>query len=227
MSRTVNERTGRPYATADQDEVADRMWSRFSGVTGWDVGANDGQSVDRMLDLGFQHVVALEPAYESFGPLQLNWGGDERVTLLNVAAADHDGTTELSVRPFPISASGQLVATHMPDEPGLRFSQWWDSPIQNRAVPCVTLDSLAGQYGEPDLVKIDTEGGEELILRGAPGLLAKRTASWLIEFHSPKLRRAVIAMLDGYQVDWMRNPHDVAHHDDPELDVNGWVQARP
>jgi FkbM family methyltransferase len=227
--RTVNAHTGRPYATADQDEVADRMWSAFTGAMGWDIGANDGQSVDRMLDLGFEYVVALEPAAESFGPLSDNWGHDDRVELLNIAAADHDGTMELSVRSFPIRASGQLVATHMPDETGLRFSQWWDDTIGDRTVACTTLDTLRAGYGPPDLVKVDTEGGEELILAGARELIAERAASWLIEFHSPKLRRACTALLEagGYQVDWMRNPHDVADHDDPELDVNGWIQARP
>jgi FkbM family methyltransferase len=229
MTRTVNEHTGRPYATADLDEVADQMWASFSGVTGWDVGANDGQSVDRMLDLGFGYVVALEPADESYARLLENWGHDTRVTLLCLAASDHDGSMDLSVRPFPISSSGQLVAMHMPDEAGLRFSQWWDSPMGKREVQSVTLDTLAAERGVPDLVKIDTEGGEELILRGASALLATRQPSWLIEFHSPKLRRACTAILEagGYQVDWMRNPHDVADHDDPELDVNGWIQARP
>jgi hypothetical protein len=160
------------------------MWSAYSGVTGWDIGANDGQSVDRMLDLGFGFVVALEPAAESWG---------------------------------------------MPDEAGLRFSQWWDDPITTRTVPCMTLDGMLDDYDIPDLVKIDTEGGEELVLKGAPGLLAERKTSWLIEFHSPKLRRACTAILEaaGYQADWLRNPHDFADHDDPELDVNGWIQARP
>ena len=229
MTRTVNEHTGREYATADQDEVADQMWSAYSGVTGWDIGANDGQSVDRMLDLGFGFVVALEPAAESWGRLQENWGHDERVFLLNWAASDHDGSMELSVRPFPINSSGQLVAAHMPDEAGLRFSQWWDDPITTRTVPCMTLDGMLDDYDIPDLVKIDTEGGEELVLKGAPRLLAERKTSWLIEFHSPKLRRACTAILAaaGYQADWLRNPHDVADHDDPERDVNGWIQARP
>lgn len=225
----MNEHTGRPYATADQDEVADRMWSQFSGYQGWDVGANDGQSVDRMLSQGFLKVVALEPAAESWQRLSENWGHDGRVIILDKAASDHDGFMELSVRPFPIGSSGQLVATHMPDEAGLRFSQWWDDPQGTREVPCVTLDTLVQEHGVPALVKVDVEGGEELVLQGAPRLLKQRRSAWLIEFHSPKLRRSVLKILTeaGYKPEWMRNPHDVAHHDDPELDVNGWIQARP
>lgn len=228
MTRTVNEHTGREYATADASETSHAIWSLFpAGVRGWDIGANDGQSVDRMLEMGFTEVFALEPSRLAFDDLIRNWAHDLRVTLLPVAASDHDGTMQLSSRPFPMHASNQLVAMHMPDD-RTRLDFWWDDRItETVTVPCVTLDSLAADYGTPDLVKVDVEGGEELVLQGAKDLIAQRETSWLVEFHSPKLLRAVLGLLDGYDLDWYRNPDDILDHDDPNLDVNGWVVAFP
>jgi FkbM family methyltransferase len=52
-------------------------------------------------------------------------------------------------------------------------------------VRTITLDSLCSRYGlVPDLVKIDVEGAESGVLRGARGLASKKETRFIVEMHS-------------------------------------------
>jgi FkbM family methyltransferase len=42
----------------------------------------------------------------------------------------------------------------------------WGEVVENRSVPCTTLDALTTRFGYPDLVKIDVEGHEDLVMNG-------------------------------------------------------------
>ncbi len=50
-----------------------------------------------------------------------------------------------------------------------------------------TLDSLAAELPAPCFVKIDVDGGEGEVLRGAEALLRRPDSRWLIETHSADL----------------------------------------
>ncbi len=50
-------------APTDPPEVEDYLWEGWSGHIGWDVGANCGQSIPKMVRL-FKTIVAFEPASE-------------------------------------------------------------------------------------------------------------------------------------------------------------------
>ncbi len=208
MSRT-HAPSGHPYNTQDPEEVHDLLWERFKGDMGWDIGAHQGQSTDRMMTQ-FQQVIALEPAAESFGFLKQEWGNRLHVMALNKAAAAHDGVMRLSVREVPISG-GQLVDADLPEE-----GTWWGEITGFRKVECVTLDSLAREYGMPDFVKVDVEGGEVNVLAGAATVIG-HGCDWLIEYHSHALRDQCARMLvlgGGYSVE------DVPC---PGKEDNGWL----
>lgn len=206
MSRT-HAPSGRMYSTQDPVEVHDLLWERFNGDLGWDIGAHQGQSTDRMTGQ-FKKVLALEPAAESFAFLQYEWGFNRRVTTLNKAAAAHDGTMYLSIRHTPISG-GQLVSIDLPEE-----GTWWGATTGIRKVECVTLDTLAAEYGFPDFVKIDTEGGEVSVLAGAATVI-DHGCDWLIEYHSHALRDQCARMLgNGYVLE------DIPC---PGKEDNGWL----
>ncbi len=66
----------------------------------------------------------------------------------------------------------------------------------------VTLDSLARTHPLPFAIKIDVDGGETDILRGAGELLKTGQARWLIETHSVELEAECRAILTaaGYRV---------------------------
>jgi hypothetical protein len=51
MSRT-HAPSGWAYRTHDPEELHERLWGWVRGGVGWDIGANEGQSADRMLANG-------------------------------------------------------------------------------------------------------------------------------------------------------------------------------
>jgi FkbM family methyltransferase len=208
MTRT-HAPSGWMYRTQDPESVHDKLWDWVSGSVGWDIGANEGQSTDRMLANGFERVIAVEPAIESFRILEREWGGDPRVTLLNIALSDEPGTVDLSVRSTPMGG-GQLVSTEVPSD------GWYGAELYRRCVLCMTIDQLLGAYGAPDFVKIDTEGFEERILRGAEAV-RRSGCSWLIEVHSAELKEACYDLLDSR--------HVTMEIENPESPGNGWLLA--
>jgi hypothetical protein len=91
-----------------------------------------------------------------------------------------------------------------------------------------TLDALSWGPGGfvPDLVKIDVEGGEADVLRGAHRLLHDRHPHVIIETHAAELERECVAILSeaGYtpeivdQRSWLRENRPLLH--------NRWIVAR-
>ncbi len=65
-----------------------------------------------------------------------------------------------------------------------------------------TLDSLASSIVGPCFIKIDVDGGEADILRGATRILKLAGVRWLIETHSQKLEQECVELLGrtGYKV---------------------------
>jgi len=51
---------------------------------------------------------------------------------------------------------------------------------------------------EPDFIKIDVEGAEEFVLRGAENLLQKKKPLLMIEVHSPGIGKRCLAILEKY-----------------------------
>jgi FkbM family methyltransferase len=210
---------GVSYETNDPVPLHYWLWN-FEGDLAFDVGANHGQSLRAMVTAGrFRRAVALEPSAEAWEVLVREFGSDGRVTLLQGAAAERTGTLELSVCAGAIQG-GELLA---PELVGHSPDLWWSGETGRRTVRCVTLDALAAQYGVPQLVKVDTEGGEVRVLEGA-GTLMGRT-EWLVEWHSPALRDTCQEMLSAYRLEVIPYPYPdgVPPYDaEPQ---NGWIRA--
>jgi FkbM family methyltransferase len=114
-------------------------------------------------------VFAFEPlalaAERLRGHIRLN--GLANVECLPIAASDVDGEVAFHVpsgHPLPCSA-GTSAAFHAP----------WAHAMHTTRVPCVTLDAFARARGleAVDLIKIDVEGGEPAVLRGAAEVLER------------------------------------------------------
>lgn len=207
MSRTHSP-SGRRYLTYDPYELHEQIWSGFSGDVGWDVGANCGQSTQKMLQ-SFSKVLAFEPCMESYHWLAGDWSSDSRVRVFQLALSDHVGQIELSVT--HAIAGGQLLSPAL-----IGTNDWFSGEVSRRKVPCMTLDSLVVEHGAPDFVKIDAEGGEDDILAGGSELLARETADFLVEFHSAELLDVCLSRLSRYQVEMVGNSGG-----------SGWIKARP
>jgi FkbM family methyltransferase len=207
-------------AAIDPPQVWPQLWQGFSGHTGWDIGANCGQTIPVMLEK-FDHVVAFEPAVECASYL-FELGTVDTLTYLPYAVSDTDGEIDLLALPDKID-TGQLVTagTHgmewNPDRP--------DAVI--RTVTARSVDSLIADnvLSPPDFMKIDVEGHELKVLFGAKRTLALTRPDLLIEFHSHDLHRLVKQTLDsyGYTCATIRHPH---YQPGTELWFgHGWIRA--
>ncbi len=146
------------------------------GMTFWDIGAHIGEysllASTRVGALG--RVEAFEPRPDIFTFLSRNVAenGLENVALHRHAAADSVGFADLSLHPEPsMSAIAQNHSSR--ETPTVR-------------VPTVSLDHFHLLQGRvPHLVKVDVEGAERMILRGAPfllGLPPDRAPVWVMEY---------------------------------------------
>jgi len=72
-------------------------------------------------------------------------------------------------------------------------------------VPCTTLDDFAERHPVPTLVKIDVEGAESDVLRGAEELFTLSRPHLLCEVHDPVNASFVAAWLSarGYAIHWL------------------------
>jgi FkbM family methyltransferase len=63
-------------------------------------------------------------------------------------------------------------------------------------VPTISLDSFIVSHPIPDLVKLDVEGAETAVLKGAKSLLSiEIPPKWIIEIHDPKDEEAIYSLL--------------------------------
>jgi FkbM family methyltransferase len=67
--------------------------------------------------------------------------------------------------------------------------------------PSVTLDSFAAAHEPPTLLKIDVEGAEAHVLRGASTVLAERPPVILCEVHGPGPEQHVRSQLAGFAIE--------------------------
>ncbi|MBO6756916.1 MAG: FkbM family methyltransferase [Roseibium sp.] len=146
-------------------EAMDRLHAKLlrPGELAFDIGAHVGDRIASFRRVGAR-VVAVEPQTLPMRALQLMYGRDENVQLVEVACGACDGHLTLIVNeanPTVTTASKAFVEAAA-DAPGWEGQAWDDV----QTVTCVTLDSLIARYGVPDFVKIDVEGFEPDVLSG-------------------------------------------------------------
>lgn len=160
----------------------------------FDVGASYGLHALRFLVHGAR-VIAFEPNPECH-PRFRAWCAANSVPceLVPVAVGDR---TDSVVLTFPEGRT--YLGSIVPD-----VCAEWRGRVRVLTVPQVALDDVVTAHGVvPDLVKIDTEGAELAVLRGAVDLL--RTAQPLLVFEAWRnadVRRALWSILDkhGYAI---------------------------
>lgn len=147
--------TGRPY----EEEMLTALAARCSGGTVVDVGANIGNHTLYLLHVTDARVVAVEPDAELVGWIERSaaaGGMGDRLITHAVAVSDAPGIAGLSDRDEGNIGQQHLVA---------------DSEAA-RVVEVVTLDSL--DLRDVEVLKVDVEGLEAAVLRGARRLLAEQ-----------------------------------------------------
>jgi len=158
------------------------------GETMFDVGANVGYYTllgsHRVGTTG--HVVAFEPLPANVRFLQrhVRLNRVQNVSLQAVAVSDHDGRARFA--PHASNAMGKL------------------SDAGSVEVATVSLDSIAkaGRFPDPNLLKIDVEGAELGVLRGAAQLLERARPAILLATHGADVHRQCCDFLRnaGYEL---------------------------
>jgi len=149
---------------------------QLSGDTAIDVGANIGSYTLR-LARRFRTVIAFEPDLAMCNILRLNAKVNklQNIRIEEMALGDEDGVLPLYVR------KGTGATSLNPSHYGLKYETV-------KKVRVARLDSLSGIPGKVDFIKLDAEGLELLILRGARSTIARFKPILGIEVHSPLAR---------------------------------------
>lgn len=163
------------------------------GSCAFDVGANVGLfAVDLSRIVGpTGRVFAIEPLSATAELLRANVksNGCLNVEVVVAAAGAVAGQVELKLARDPAQHS---TATQLP---------MGQIAVGSVKVPCVTLDDLWEGAGRPlvSFVKIDVEGAEEDVLRGAQAMIAACQPPLIVEVHGPQRVGQLIALLPDYQ----------------------------
>ena len=170
-----------------------RFYGEFLGPgdAGFDIGAHVGNRVRAWRTLGAT-VVAVEPQPDFVRLLRLFFGRDRGVTIVPKALGERAGTARLG-----IATATPTVSSLSPDwrdtvatDPSFAKVRW-DRSVD---VEVTTLDDLVAAHGEPAFCKIDVEGFEADVLRGASRPLRALSFEYLPMAHDTAL--AVLALVE-------------------------------
>jgi len=139
-----------------------------------DVGANEGAWLAAVRVMApTVEVIALEPSSEMASQLRSRFAGDPGVTIVEAAASDVDGDAT-----FHVTAHSHNSSLRNPRDMDVYYGGGWQKTKELK-VETVRLDTLlVGQT--PSLIKIDVQGAEASVLRGAEEVVA-RSGAILIE----------------------------------------------
>lgn len=158
------------------DEL-NQPWFHELGIrTVFDVGANIGQfgTTIRSL-LPEARIFSFEPVPSTFAELQLRTSGDERWQAFNLGLGDQVGELTMEQNEFSPSSSF------------LKVSDWHKSSFpetektHNITVKVERLDAVAAalEFDDPVLLKLDVQGYEAQVMRGADALLKRARVAFV------------------------------------------------
>lgn len=139
------------------------------------IGANDGRSNDPLnafINRFEWRGVLLEPLPEVFAMLQQTYAGNPRLTLLNAALAEQDGTrTIYTIRQDDTTFAKAHQFSSFSRAAVLRQTDWVPDVadrIEEKSISCVSFDTVLREHvrGETvDILATDTEGYDLAVLR--------------------------------------------------------------
>lgn len=136
-----------------------------------DVGANVGRSASTFGRIFPRAIIySFEPVAATIDELRRNtreW--QDRVSVQPYAVTDHDGVVPMTI--YDNNEINSLEGTPSP----------FGAIVEKLEVPCVSLDGWCDRNSIPqiDLLKVDVEGAESKVLRGADRLLRQRAIRFI------------------------------------------------
>ena len=191
------------------------------GDTFWDIGANIGWfSLLASKFVGSNgKVFSFEPSPDVFSLLSANAQGLNSIRTTQCGVGNADTVAVFAAQGNSSSASFIEAVT--------KINQHYlpDTPIRKVEVNIRKVDTLAEELGPPHLAKIDVEGFEFEVLRGASGVLSSAKPTLIMEIHPPQLslsggsEASLFQFLKEHDYVWEvidRNPNSLY-----------WIIARP
>ena len=140
----------------------------------FDVGSNRGDWTLAALDKGYE-VIALEPG-KIVKELVKNFIYDPRVKIVNFAVSDKD-FEKIEFYECVEDGLSTINKDWLTDE----TMPYAGKEFYTTHAYTITIDTLVKLYGQPDLIKIDVEGGEWSVLRGMTKKYGKVAFEWTFE----------------------------------------------
>jgi FkbM family methyltransferase len=150
-------------------ERLDRKWGT-SVETFFDVGANVGQTAREALDaFPKARIFSFEPQIDTFQKLAVLV--NPRLAVYQLAFADYNG--EATFYEYASGGDGTQINSLVPDA---RFPTQFDYHPKQIMVTCLTIDQFCTEQKieRIDVLKIDTEGSELIVLKGAEKMFGQR-----------------------------------------------------
>jgi len=144
----------------------------YSIDTVLDVGANRGQFAQELRnDLGYKRrIVSFEPLSSAFELLKASAEGVQGWEIFNIALGDSDETQEINIAGNSYSSSLlDMLPSHVESAPESKY-------IGSEMIEVKCLDSIFDDLCKPTnkiYMKIDTQGFESQVLKGAEKSLAR------------------------------------------------------
>lgn len=136
-----------------------------------DIGANSGQFSQQLRDLGYtKRILSFEPLSTAFELLTKNSKNDSSWEVFNIAIGDTNEARAINISANSESSSLlNMLPSHIQFLPNSQF-------IGQEKIDIKTLDSLFDDLCKESInifMKIDTQGFESKVLRGAENSLAR------------------------------------------------------
>ena len=145
--------------------------------TVFDVGANIGQT-SRLALATFPdaRIFAFEPHPDTFKRLT-EAITDRRLSAYQIAFGEQDG--DVTLYEYASSGSDTFINSLVPDA---RFAIQFGKCAKERVARCSTIDCFCEKYGieRIDVLKIDTEGSELFVIKGATRMLRERRITFIL-----------------------------------------------
>jgi FkbM family methyltransferase len=194
---------GARYDRADKQRYEAEFYAAFTGsvrpgMTVFDIGAHVGiMSLGAARRAGHTgHVFAFEPAPDTLTVLRRHAAYNRdigRLEVVGVVVSDADGSV-------PFYTYGESMAASVSrDNVEVLNPEVRSRPAREVLVPSVTLDVFCRERGvRPDIIKIDVEGAELRVLRGARELLTTHKPRVLCEVHPKQMENCGSSLENFY-----------------------------
>jgi FkbM family methyltransferase len=169
------------FGAVEREQTTSLVATLRPGNVFFDIGANVGYySILGSRLVGPRgRVIALEPAVRNIALLY------QHITINRTA----------NVRIVPAACADRLSIARFSGGENFATGHISESDAGGAIVPTITVDALTKIIGLPDVIKIDVEGAEADVLRGASETFACSAPVIYLSVHSSDLRSRCLALL--------------------------------